>query len=136
MQKPQKAYLLNQLNTLSENHEVICECLAENDLEKVLSTLVSCQEKAIALGEVIEKFEGEDCPLIKKLEAYCELLYNIHVLITDGDELDATQIKEKLASSYEELKTGFENDIKVKKEAVFLPYKASMWDALESIWKK
>ena len=136
MQKPQKAYLLNQLNTLSENHEVICECLAENDLEKVLSILVSCQEKAIALGEVIEKFEGEDCSCIKKLEGYCELLYNIHASLSAGKIPNPDEIKEKLLNAFEDIKSGFENDIKVKKEAVFLPYKASMWDSLESIWKK
>ena len=25
--------------------------------------------------------------------------------------------------------------MKVRKEVVFLPYKASMWDSLESVWK-
>ncbi len=136
MQKPQKEFLLSQLNTLSENHEVICDTLAEEDLEKGLNTLVSCQEKAIALGEVIEKFEGEGCPSIKKLENYCELLYDIHVAVSNGNSPDLDEIKGKLSSAYEDIKVSFENDIKVKKEAVFLPYKASMWDALETIWKK
>ena len=32
------------------------------------------------------------------------------------------------------IENSVKNDIKVRKEVVFLPYKASMWDALESIW--
>ena len=40
-------------------------------------------------------------------------------------------LRQKLIKAANSLK----NNITVKKEAVFLPYKASMWDSLESVWK-
>ena len=102
MQKPQREFLLEQLNILKANHEDICNFLISGEIEDVIKTLVSCQEKAIALGEVIEKFEGEDCPCIKKLEGYCELLYDIHVSFSGGKTPNPDEIKEKLAGLPEE----------------------------------
>ena len=30
----------------------------------------------------------------------------------------------------------YRKEVRAKREVVFLPYKASMWDSLESVWKK
>ncbi len=35
----------------------------------------------------------------------------------------------------EQIENSIKNDIIAKQEVVFLPYKASMWDSLESVWK-
>lgn len=40
----------------------------------------------------------------------------------------------RLRQSLFQIKSGI-RDIKLRREAVFLPYKASMWDSLESVWK-
>ena len=40
-----------------------------------------------------------------------------------------------LTEAWENIRTSVEKDIPVRREVVFCPYKASMWDSLESVWK-
>lgn len=72
--------------------------------------------------------------IIHILEEYCENLYQMHMAI-DNDQTRkvlAKRIKEQLM----ELAYRIENDLpEDKRKVAFFVYKASMWDALESIWK-
>ena len=135
MQKPQKEYILEQLNILSTNHDEICNLLSLGEIEKALSLVISCQEKAIAVGSVIENFEGDGHKTVGYLEEYCELLFDIHSKVSSG-EANEKKISADLKKAFDKIIKSASEDIKVKKEAVFLPYKASMWDSLESIWKR
>ena len=44
-------------------------------------------------------------------------------------------LQEALAQTLVLIKDSVQNDIEARTEVVFLPYKASMWDSLESVWK-
>ena len=70
---------------------------------------------------------------MKYLEAYCELLYTTSVNISNGIY---EKIKENLNAQLHVIEDSVRDDIKGKWEIVFLPYKVSMWDSLESIWKR
>lgn len=48
---------------------------------------------------------------------------------------EALQIYDRLCGQIESIKNSIQRDIKERITAVFLPYKASMWDSLESIWQ-
>lgn len=96
--------------------------------------LGECQNVAIAVGNNIEGSEGEGTETVRLLEEYCEMLYRIASgtmpLIADVKQ-NYVQLDEKLRQTEQCLK----KEIKEEIVAVFLPYKASMWDALESVWQ-
>lgn len=50
------------------------------------------------------------------------------------EEINLNNIYKKLNKMIIKIENSIKNDIQVRKEAVFLPYKASMWDSLESVW--
>ena len=88
---------------------------------------------------MIENTEGEGHPTVLLLEEYCELIYQVHENLTEAKEINKEinlnkiykNLRQKLIRAANSLK----NDVPVRKEVVFLPYKASMWDSLESVWK-
>ena len=52
-----------------------------------------------------------------------------------GSNNVAEIIEDELQDALDKIRTSVEGDITVRKEVVFLPYNASMWDSLESVWK-
>lgn len=61
-----------------------------------------------------------------------ELLEEMNSNITLG--ISVTETAKKIKNSLKQLRRLLSDEQEVKLEAVFFPYKASMWDALESIW--
>lgn len=101
----------------------------ENEEEKE-QLLTDMQATAIAIGSEIEKIEGEGTRAVECLEEYCELLYQCS--ISDHKEV-ALKVYEDITDKSQEFHKLF-IEIAQKKEIVFFPYKASMWDSLESVW--
>lgn len=102
--------------------------------EQKISILTKCQDSAITLGEALERYGNVGEQIIHMLEEYCEALYQQSQFLEnadmqkefhDGIAALLSMIEEKIAKELPE----------DKKVAVFLPYKASMWDSLESVWK-
>lgn len=53
-----------------------------------------------------------------------------------GEEfLRPDKVYKRLRRIHSKIAGSVQKDIKVRQEVVFLPYKASMWDSLESVWK-
>lgn len=99
-----------------------------------MDTLVQCQTQAIDLGNYIEAVYPDEgtSGMIHTLEEYCECLYQ---LSQQGDISD----NRKIVKRVRKLLIDLQNDLHYKlpadkKVIVFLPYKASMWDSLESIY--
>lgn len=110
------------------------ERMYRGNKEQTLELLIQCQESAILLAKMIESLEGEYEELIKSLEAYCENIYQMSAGISDENSIKKIlkKIKKQLMWLYAHVKSELPEN---KKEIVFLPYKVSMWDSLESIWK-
>jgi len=113
-------------------HQQNKEKLLQQEYQFVLDALADCQETAIQMGEGIEQTEGADKEIeaIRFLEQYCETLYQMSVQL---EEISA----ENFYQSLEEALLSVEKAIlrmPIRKEVVFLPYKASMWDSLESVY--
>lgn len=89
--------------------------------------LTDCQDAAISVGNSIEQSEGEGNEAVKKLEEYCEVLYQI----STGDKDAASKLDNCIREC-----VGLVGDFKETREVVFLPYKASMWDSLETVYLK
>ena len=135
MRKDQKTQADNFIKVLKQAHDQIREFIESQDIENVLLLLQECQEGAIALGNMIEQAEGEGFITVSILEEYCESVYQIHDTFSNGEKISANKAYKILNQLLVRISNSVRNDIKVKKEVVFLPYKASMWDSLESVWR-
>ena len=131
MREFQKQQLLDIIQSLHILHGEIKDRLDGKDYEIVQTALADCQEAAIQIGEAVEQIEGAGTQAVSWLEQYCENVYQINMQLQEISP-------QKAYKSLESDLIKAENDIKhmsMKQEVVFLPYKASMWDSLESVWK-
>ena len=135
MRKIQKSQAEDFIMLLKEAHGEIKKAVVQNEYDLVLELLGQCQDGAIKLGEMIESAEGEGFPTISLLEGYCEQVYRIYEQVNQKENVDAHRIFQALRMELAPIEESVRDDIKIRKEAVFLPYKASMWDSLESVWK-
>ena len=135
MRRVIKEQVLQLLLTLREAHKEIAVHWHKSEVGTVRNLLADCQESAVLVGNTLEKFDEGEQSRISSLEKYCERLFEVSSVLekTDVDvqkdvvaDLDA-----QIQAVYEEIKA----NIKVKLKIVFMPYKASMWTSLESIWK-
>ena len=92
--------------------------------------LGDCQEAAVQIGHVIERSEGEGTASVACLEQYCETLYQISQQL---ESVTPRALKNRLETMLNKAEAETKQ-LKIKKEVVFLPYKASMWDSLESVY--
>ncbi len=140
MRKAQKDSIIELTNLLKKAQEHIKKLLLQQEYVFVLDLLQQCQQGAIQIGTIIEESEGEGFPTVKMLEEYCELIYQVFEMVQAGRENvdqkgpDAEVIGGTMERLLIEIESSIQNDIKIRKEVVFLPYKASMWDSLESVW--
>lgn len=130
MRKLQKEQILDIFISLHLLHQNAKENLEKKNYQTVLADLSDCQEAAIQMGEAVEKIEGEGTEIVSCLEQYCECLYQISMQIED---LSGQRLFKKLEKSLMKAENALAY-IEVRKEIVFLPYKASMWDSLESVY--
>lgn len=158
MNKDAKKDILEVMNTILDGERVLKKLLSKNAPDKVQNLLQDVQEAAIQVGEAIEKNEGEGHPIVKELEEFCDILWQISQScfntetpakerandipttneIPTDDSIQKTTTSpytycNQLQKKAEYIKKQIQQ-IEAKYEIVFLPYKASMWDSLESIW--
>ncbi len=150
MRKAQKGQILDLLATLAGAHGEILQAMDGGSFNLAGQLLGDCQNAAIQIGTMIEESEGEGFVTVGMLEEYCELAYQIHEgLQTEmaNQELanvrnpqhglgtvSSRKLQKVLQKHLIRIENSVKNDILVRTEAVFLPYKASMWDSLESVW--
>lgn len=101
--------------------------------EELIQLLSNCQDGAVSIGETIEKLYGEGTETVTELEAYCEKLYQMTLVLERPGR--AKELLQDLTKQILYVRRLIEKEISDRLEAVFLPYKASMWDSLESIWR-
>ena len=134
MRKFNKVQCAEMVNTLEEAHAEIINYISKSDGKNAAMLLEQCQQAAIAIGGIVESSDKEGgLEAVRKLEAYCEQVYKIHESLVNGEEVNTSKTEKQLHRSA----LGILNEINAlptRLEAVFLPYKASMWDSLESIW--
>lgn len=125
--------ILNEWALLEQCYNACVQNFSEQSATIVLDTLVTCQDAAYVIGNNLERYWGEETPVVSQIGSLCESLYICHEKILEG-----TISKQDWGFVQDEIKTierQLEADLSDKIEMVFLPYKASMWDSLESVWK-
>ena len=132
MRKATKENLLDIFKTIREAHEIAKGFIDRNEYENTQNLLADCQDTALQIAELIEESEGEDFVTVSLLQNYCKTLYEAVMNLSDNSS--ASEVKQQLDKAIDEAENSAKNDIEVKFEIVFMPYKASMWDSLESVW--
>lgn len=132
MRKAQQQDILNIIETMGQAHEEVRQALEKKALEPAKQMLVECQECAIDLGNAIEQIEGEGFISVSYLEKYCDTVYRLFEEMNEGS--NPSKVTKILRKALLQVENSVKNDVKIRKEVVFLPYKASMWDSLESVY--
>lgn len=122
------------VRALGRGHDAIRKSLESGQKEDALDLLSQCQDAAIQLGTMIEQDEGEGFVTVKILEEYCEFVYQVYTLVTQNETLNPNKVHKQLKNRLGQIQKSIRDDTVDRLEAVFLPYKASMWDSLESVW--
>ncbi|MCI8889118.1 MAG: hypothetical protein HFG70_13705 [Hungatella sp.] len=127
-----KKELLRLIESLEQVNQIM-ERADKNILPVMGEALEQSQSAAIELGTYLETLGEKTDPIVKKLEEYCEHIYqqSIHLDSPDLCRKIAKRIRRQLCQVKDAVKLDLPDD---RREAVFLPYKASMWDSLESVW--
>ena len=133
MRKQQKQEILDFLKNLDLAHEEIRKAVHADQWERVCRMFSECQQFVIELGTNIEKLEGEGQVTVSYLEEYCEMLYQI-LKEWAGQPFQENRLQKLLKKQLLKIENSVKNDIAIQKEIVFFPYKASMWDSLESVY--
>ncbi len=135
MRKAQKQQAEELVKQIEEAHDQIRIYMQQGSIQSAMELLEDCQNGGITIGTLIEEIEGEGHPTVLLLEEYCELIYQIHTDLAEHKEISANKVYKLLRQKLIKAGNSLRNDIPIRKEIVFLPYKASMWDSLESVWK-
>ena len=135
MRKTHKKQAEDFIRLLEQAHLEIKRFMEKQQNAVAADLLGQCQEGAIGLGNLIEKEEGEDFPTISLLQSYCEQTFHIYEeLCQEPQAINPDRTYKSLKKSLIQIENSVKNDIKVRLEVVFMPYKAAMWDSMESVW--
>ena len=85
------------------------------------TTFPECVEAVLAVKECLLEAREETDSIVKKIDGYCVSIHQDCISKAEG-------ILREIIADVE--------DLQAQKRIVFFPYKASMWDSLESIWKE
>ena len=132
-----KTKCFETISGLEELHSEIENAISSKRLSDAAELLELCQQAAISIGGAIDKAEGEGTAAVGFLEKYCDLTYEFHEqILSQGNADNATKVMKNLRGFVQKTVNELNNNIPTRQEVVFLPYKAAMWDSLESVWKR
>lgn len=134
MSETLKSIVRNMTELLGQAHEGIVSALCAGNMNTAAALLSDCQDGAIALGTKIEEIK-KTSDVIGVLEQYCETLYILHEKLLKTGIIDTEVFSDTLSENLYAIKESVRKNILERKTVVFLPYKASMWDSLESVWE-
>lgn len=133
MRRKIKKEIKGMIQTMSAAHEHVLFLLENKRIAEANDLLSQCQDCAAHIGESIEKSEGMDTKAVSYLETYCEHLYTMSRTI---DRKKLSGIKRQLDGCLRQTEYEIDEVIPLDKlKIAFMPYKASMWDCMESVWE-
>lgn len=128
-----KREILSIIDSLEKINTSVTKNL-ESNIPVATEVLADCQNAAIEIGNTIEKQGQEVEEIVHMLEAYCENIYQMNCVQADTNL--CRKLTKKIQKQLVQIRNRVNYDLPDdKKQVVFLPYKASMWDSLESVWK-
>ncbi len=128
----QKQQILDIIDSIYEVQEQVKLFIVKGEWLTAQNLLADCQETAVEVGSIIEELDGTIDSIIVALEEYCKALFIVYKGVSTK-EWDTNSYEES-SRKLDEFRNRISEDIISRLEVVFLPYKASMWDSLESIY--
>lgn len=133
MRKYLKKKLLNMVDTLKRAEDSLKSIgQIREGQEQCALLLEEMQSCAIEIGEAIEDSEGEGTQSVALLEQYCELLWEC---LNEGCGPVRQRLLKEIQCTRGAIGNQIQGEFSEECEVLFLPYKASMWDSMESIYK-
>lgn len=116
-------------------HQKIRECMDGNNPQTAKKLLEGCQKLAICLGGRLERAgdKAGTAPAVKLLEEYCELVWAVYNGLDDAGSI-GDNVLQRLDGIMERIQEHMKDHKGLRREIVFLPWKASMWHKLEPYW--
>ena len=132
IKRKEKRRLLQTAALLMRANERVFMGFGQNTEEMMIDALSQSQETALWLGTELENVGKAD--LVPLLEVYCEDLYEMSQNLHSKKQMAKLykKIKKELKLLYDHIENEIETD---RLCFVFLPYKVSMWDSMETVWK-
>jgi len=133
MRKLHKKQILDLLETLGNVLNNAKNLFLNGQIKTLINTLADCQDGAANISEFIKQIYGENAQVEQLLTEFTEMLYKASVEINENKA--ENNFTEHLKKQLNAIENCVKNELKPNKiEVAFLPYKASMWDSLESIY--
>lgn len=129
MRKYIKTRLLNYCDSLLKATDLLKKLIDSARSQDMRTLLTDMQATAIEIGESIEQSEGEGTEAVSGLEALCESFFQI----AEENLGSAKKHSKSLNASITAIKHSI-RELPEQYEVLFLPYKASMWDSLASVY--
>lgn len=117
------------IQVLLEAHKSVKQQFHEGNIKGATLLLQSCQDVAVSLGNLIESRFGDDTDAVKRLEDYCEVVYEKSQSWTD------TGVSE-LDHSINEVEAEVQKLFETRKRILFLPCRAKWWDTMKPLYEK
>lgn len=133
MGRAYRKQVMDILNLLEKMPGEVQKAVQRKDTQLAIQLTAEMQDAAIGLGNFIEERVGEESGTVKSIEEYCENIYQLYTALEQKRRLDI--ILRNLHSQWRQIWNNAEKELSNRYEMVFLPYKVSMWDSLESVWR-
>ncbi|GBU23461.1 hypothetical protein R83H12_00072 [Fibrobacteria bacterium R8-3-H12] len=133
MRKLHQKQILDLLKTLDKAIDEIKRLLKKEQISTAINLLADCQDSVLNICEFIEEMHSKGTKTAGLLTEFSEMLYNASTEIDNENARD--KFVEQLKNKLRIISNSVNNELKPNKiEIAFFPYKASMWDSLESIY--
>ena len=130
MKRYKKQEMIQSINMLKKANDSVVKALSKAQQSGLEEVMMQCQDAAILLGTYLETLGEGGISLVHILEEYCENIYQMSQSLQD--ESICRKISKKIQKQLIQVENGINFHLPQRREMVFLPYKASMWDSLES----
>lgn len=133
VERCRKKDILRLVKTMMEANDSVIKALPAAP-EELTDVFVQCQDAALQIGTYLETLGEQYGSMVAILEDYCEKVYQMSIATSDANV--CRKLAKKIRRQLSELQSRIQCEMpEDRKEVVFLPYKASMWDSLESVWR-
>lgn len=136
MRKRKKEQILSLLQSYEEAHSTERALIEEGKEEAAISLLVLCQEGMEKVEKDIPVHAGEEGKWEALFSSYQESLYRVFLALSgEKEDLEgARQFLGQAESVFRKIQEEVEH-LPVHTLVLFLPYKASMWDSMASVYQ-
>ena len=135
MRRYQQREILGLVDTIYEANNELRKFMSRNEVANIVQLLMDMKEFVMGIIDFVGLVEEYEVNTIKYLKDYYGMLSEIVIHIEN--KISYMDIYKSSLRKIDEIKNSALADIVIDKiEVVFLPYKASMWDSMESIWEE